>query len=188
MGKRSLRNLILAALFAALMGAVSQIRFFLPGVPAVPVTLQVLVVLLAGALLGRKWGAASMLLYLLLGAFGLPIFAGGSAGLGVVLGPTGGYLISYPAAAWVVGLLAPPGRVQVYWGDSLAMAAGLGVVYLGGAGWAVLVGGQGLAAVVSGWILPFIPLDLIKVGLAASLATAVNRALMAQGYWVRDAS
>jgi len=183
MRNRSLRDLILAALFAGLTGVVAQIRFFLPGIPTVPVTLQVLAILLAGGLLGRTWGAISMLLYLLLGAAGLPVFAGGTAGVGVLLGPTGGYLLSAPAAAWIVGLLAPCSRSQTYWRTALAMLAGLCVVYLGGAGWAMLVGGHGLAAVVSGWILPFVPLDLVKVVAAAALSTAVTQALAAQGFW-----
>jgi len=179
----NLRNMILAALFAALTAVVAQYRFFLPGVPNVPVTLQVLVVFLAGGLLGPAWGAAAMGLYVLLGAIGLPVFAGGKAGFQVVLGPTGGYLISYPLAAAVIGLLAPAYGAPRLWRTGLAMAAGLGVIYLGGGGWAVLVGGNALGAVVSGWVLPFVPMDLAKLALAAPLATAVNRALVAQGYW-----
>lgn len=188
MRNRSLRDLILAALFAALTGVVAQIRFFLPSMPAVPVTLQVLAILLAGGLLGRTWGTVSMLLYLLLGAAGLPVFAGGTAGLGVLVGPTGGYLFIAPAAAWLVGLLAPATRAPAFWRTALAMLAGLCVIYLGGAGWAMLVGGHGLAAVVSGWVLPFIPLDLVKVAAAAALSTAVNHALAAQGFWAQRAS
>lgn len=187
MHHRSLRNWILASLFAGLTGVVAQVRFFFPAMPTVPVTLQVLAVLLAGGLLGRTWGAVSLLLYLLLGAAGLPVFAGGAAGVGVLLGPTGGYLLSAPAAAWVVGLLAPSNRTPAFWRMALAMLAGLCVIYLGGAGWAMLEGGHGLAAVVGGWILPFIPLDLVKVGAAAALATAVNQALVAQGFWVQKA-
>lgn len=189
MRNQFLRNAILAALFAALTGVVAQIRFFLPGVTAVPVTLQVLAVFLAGGLLGPIWGGTSMLLYLLLGTIGLPVFAGGAGGIGVLLGPTGGYLLSYSVAAWLIGLLAPARRVPSFWRSALAMAAGLAVIYLGGAGWAVAIGGNGMAAVVSGWILPFVPLDLAKAGLGAALCAGVNRALAAQGYWAeRSAS
>ncbi|HEY8345894.1 MAG TPA: biotin transporter BioY [Symbiobacteriaceae bacterium] len=188
MRNQSLRNATLAALFAALTGVVAQIRFFLPGVPNVPVTLQVLAVLLTGGLLGHTWGATAMLLYLLLGAVGLPVFSGGTGGIGVILGPTGGYLISFPVAAWLVGVLAPARVAPPFWRSALAMLAGLAVIYAGGAGWALLVGGYGLAAVVSGWILPFVPLDLVKTAVAAALSTAVNQALAAQGYWAEKSS
>jgi biotin transport system substrate-specific component len=179
-----LQNLVLAAVMAALVAAVAPIRLFLPGLPTVPVTLQVLVVLLAGGLLRPAWAAAAMGLYLLLGAVGLPVFAGANGGLQVLVGPTAGYLWSYPLAAAVVGAAARRGAGLVRTG--LAMLAGLGVIYLGGAGWALAVGGKGLAAVMSGWVLPFIPFDLLKVALAAGAATAVNRALAQAG--VRQAA
>ncbi|MFZ5818201.1 MAG: biotin transporter BioY [Bacillota bacterium] len=178
-----LRNMMLAALMAALIAVVAPYRFFLPGVPNVPVTMQVLVVLLAGGLLGPLWGAVSMLLYLLLGAVGLPVFAGGTSGLQVLVGLTAGYLWSYPAAAALVGWIAPAHRAPGWARTGLAMLLGLAVIYLGGAGWAVLVGGKALAAVVSGWVLPFIPFDLVKLAMAAGAATAINRALVGQGYY-----
>jgi biotin transport system substrate-specific component len=183
-----LRNLILAALFAALTAVVAQYKFFLPGVPGVPVTLQVLVVFLAGGLLGPVAGAVAMLLYVLLGAVGLPVYAGGASGMQVLLGPTGGYLFSYPLAAAVIGLLAPAYRAPRLWRTGAAMLAGLIIIYAGGAGWAVLLGGKAFAAVLNGWVLPFVPFDIAKLALATSLATAVNRALVAQGYWGRQAA
>jgi biotin transport system substrate-specific component len=180
---QSLRNMLLASLFAALTAVIAQVSFFLPGVPNVPVTLQVLAVCLAGGLLGPAWGAIAMGLYVLLGAVGLPVYANGASGLHVLVGPTGGYLLSYPAAAFAIGLLARPQRAPGLLRTGLAMVAGLAMIYLGGGGWAVLVGGKGLAVVLSGWVLPFIPFDLGKVVLAAVLAGAVNRALVAQGFW-----
>jgi len=179
----NLRNMILSGLFAALTAVVAQYKFFLPGVPTVPVTLQVLVVFLAGGLLGPAWGAISMGLYVLLGAIGMPVYAGGGSGLNVLLGPTGGYLWSYPVAAFALGSVAPSGLRTTG-----AMLVGLGIIYLGGAGWAVLLGGKAFAAVLSGWVVPFIPFDLIKLIFAAAVATAVNRALVAQGYWNRSAA
>jgi biotin transport system substrate-specific component len=178
-----LRNLILGSLFTALTAVVAQIKLILPAVPTVPVTLQVLAVCLAGGLLSPAWGAASMAVYVLLGVVGLPVFAGGAAGLHTLLGPTGGYLFSYPIAAAVIGLLAPAHRAPALGRTALAMLAGLIIIYGGGGGWAILIGGKGLATVVSGWVLPFVPFDLVKVGLAAAIAQSVNRALVAQGYW-----
>lgn len=171
----------LAAVMAALIAAVAPVRLFLPGLPAVPVTLQVLVVLLAGGLLRPAWGAASMGLYLLLGAAGLPVFAGGNAGLHVLVGPTAGYLLSYPLAAALVGALAPVDVRSSPLRIAGAMLAGLVVIYAGGSGWAWLVGGKGLTAVLTGWVLPFVPFDLGKVAVAALGAAAVRRALVRAG-------
>lgn len=94
--------MIFAALFASLTAAVSFFKIPLPFTP-VPITLQTLMVLLSGAMLGSSYGALAMIIYLLLGAIGLPVFSGGSSGLGALLGPTGGYLLSYPIAAFVIG-------------------------------------------------------------------------------------
>lgn len=175
--------MILAALFAALIAAVAPYRFYLPGVPTVPVTMQVLIVLLAGGLLGPLWGAISLLIYLLLGAAGLGVFAGGTGGLAVLLGPTGGYLFSYPLAAAIVGMIAPARKAPSILRTGLAMLPALALIYLGGAGWAVLVGGKALGVVMSGWVLPFIPFDLVKLALAAYGSAAVNRSLVRQGFY-----
>src|SRR3989338_3067524 len=102
MEKSKLRGMVFAALFAAFTAAVAWFRIPLPFTP-VPITLQTLAVLLSGAMLGPYYGALSMIIYLALGAIGLPVFAGGSSGIGALLGPTGGYLLSYPIAAFVIG-------------------------------------------------------------------------------------
>lgn len=183
MHRRSLRSGVVAALFAALTGVAAQVRFFLPGATGVPVTLQSLMVLLAGGVLGPVQGCTAMVLYLFLGAAGLPVFSGGTGGIGVILGPGGGYLLSFPAAAWLVGVLTPVRRSPSLVATSLAMLVGLAAIYAGGAGWAYLVGGQGLSAAVSGWVLPFLPLDLVKAAAAAALSAAVRRRLAVQGYW-----
>jgi len=107
-GDEATLNIARAALFAALMGAFAYVSFPYPLSPA-PVTLQVLGVFLAGLFLGPLWGAAAMILYLLAGSIGAPVFSGGGAGLGVLLGPTGGYLFSYPIAAFGVGTIAHGG-------------------------------------------------------------------------------
>ncbi|WP_299233848.1 biotin transporter BioY [Natronomonas sp.] len=107
-GDETTLNIARAALFAALMGAFAYVSFPFPVSP-VPVTLQVLGVFLAGLFVGPVWGAAAMVLYLLAGALGAPVFSGGSAGIGVLLGPTGGYLLSYPIAAFAVGAVAHGG-------------------------------------------------------------------------------
>lgn len=102
MEKSKLKGMVFAALFAALTAAVAWFKIPLPFTP-VPITLQTLMVLLSGAMLGSYYGALSMIIYLIMGAIGLPVFAGGSSGVGALLGPTGGYLFSYPVAAFAIG-------------------------------------------------------------------------------------
>ncbi len=125
-GDETAINLARAALFAALVGAFAYVSFPFPLSPA-PVTLQVLGVFLAGILLGPVWGGTALVLYLLAGALGAPVFSGGSAGLGVLLAePTLGYLWSYPIAAALVGVL-------VHRGVNLREPREIGLVTLVGA-------------------------------------------------------
>ena len=98
----NLKPLVFAALFAALTAAVAPFKIPL-GFTPVPITLQTLVVLMSGAMLGPVYGALAMILYVVVGILGLPVFAGGGSGIGAILGPTGGYLMSYPLAAFIIG-------------------------------------------------------------------------------------
>jgi len=113
MEKSKLKGMVFAALFAALTGAIAWFKIPLPFTP-VPITLQTLMVLLSGAMLGPYYGALSMIVYLLLGAIGLPVFAGGSSGIPSLLGPTGGYLLSYPVAAFVIGYMLQKKRLSSF--------------------------------------------------------------------------
>ena len=168
------------ALMAAFTAVAAQIA--IPLEP-VPFTLQVLAVVLTGLLLGPRYGALAMAVYLLVGAIGVPVFAGFRGGLGVLVGDTGGYLLAYPLAAALAGVAAgtvanAPRRrgliVGFLWG-SLALA----VIYALGATWlAVLTGLSPGAALVAG-VLPFVVFDLIKVGLANLVAVAVAPAIAA---------
>lgn len=99
-----MKGMVFAALFAALTGAVAWFKIPLPFTP-VPITLQTLLVLMSGAMLGSYYGTLAMIIYLILGAIGLPVFAGGSSGVGALFGPTGGYLFSYPVAAFFIGIM-----------------------------------------------------------------------------------
>src|SRR5919199_3510769 len=99
------RDAALVVAAAALTALCAQISFHLPGNP-VPVTLQTFAVLLSGAALGANRGAAAMLLYVALGVVGVPVYAGGAHGTSIVFGATGGYLVGFMLAGWVVGRLA----------------------------------------------------------------------------------
>lgn len=155
---------ILAFVLATSFGAYVAIP--LPGT-AVPLTLQPLFIILAGAVLGPWGGAGAMATYLAVGLSGAPVFSFGGTGLPWLMGPTGGYLVAAPAAAFIAGLLAHGGvgRIRRFGG----LALGIGVLYLGGVSQLLLLTGQGLTTVLAVGVIPFILGDLIKVALALLL-------------------
>lgn len=170
-------DLALIATFAALIVAASVLAF---PIGAVPITLQTFAVLLAGAVLGANRGFLAVLLYLAIGAIGLPVFAGGSAGLVPFAGPSVGYLIGMPLAAWLTGFIVErlPRRsvaTNALLIFAAALVANFALIYtLGIAGLAWRLGlTLGEAFVIN---LAFIPADLAKIALAAIVATAVHRA------------
>ena len=170
----NLKPLVFAALFAALTAAVAPFKIPL-GFTPVPITLQTLVVLMSGAMLGPTYGALAMILYVVVGALGLPVFAGGGSGIGAILGPTGGYLISYFIAAFAIGKTLQLRKQPKYIDYVFAMVVGTIIIYLLGAGWAlVVVPGLTLLAVIVGWVLPFVIGDTIKLLIAAYIAKTVN--------------
>ncbi len=130
--------MILCALFAALTGVGALIAIPLPFTP-VPITLQTFFIFLAGALLGKYLGALSQLIYLLLGVVGLPVFAKGSSGIGALLGPSGGYLVGFIPAAFLVGYLLERREKPPLGLIFLAMVVGLLAIYLPGVGWLMWV-------------------------------------------------
>jgi biotin transport system substrate-specific component len=148
---------LLVALFA-------QIQIILPFTP-VPITGQTFAVLLVGAALGGRRAAASLLLYLLEGAMGLPVFAGGSAGLLRLAGPTGGYLVGFLPAAYLVGLLAERGLDRRWYSALPVFLLGQLVLYTIGVIWLSTFVGLGQALIAGLW--PFIVLDAAKAVLAA---------------------
>lgn len=166
------------ALMAAVTAVAAQIN--IPLFP-VPFTLQVFAVVLSGFLLGVRYGALSQAIYVLVGAVGAPVFAQFSGGLGVVLGPTGGYLVSYPIAAAVAGLAANATanatRRRALWTGFLWGCAALAIIYAVGASWLSVVSGLPLTASLAQGVLIFLPFDLIKVALATLVAVAAAPAI-----------
>lgn len=169
---------VLAVLFVtALTAAMSQVSFPLPFTP-VPFTLQPMVVLLGGAALGARLGATSQILYLMLGIAGLPVFAHTPdlpQGVLRLIGPSGGYLLAYPLAAFLTGWLAQRGLDRRVGTAVLAMVAGLATIYAGGVLWLAKDLGVSMALAVG--LYPFALADAIKVAASALALPAAWRLL-----------
>jgi biotin transport system substrate-specific component len=170
-----------AVLFITVLTIVAaQISIPLPFTP-VPFTLQPMVVLLGGAALGARLGMSSQVLYLALGLAGLPVFAASPVlpqGFARLLGPTGGFLMSYPFAAFAAGYLAERRFDRRYLTSVVAMGAGLAIVFASGIAWMAWgVPHLGLATAVRTGLVPFLPADIVKILLAATVLPAAWRLL-----------
>ena len=154
--------------YASMFGALTAIgAYIIIPLPPVPITLQTLFLNLAGALLGGYLGALSQVVYILLGVIGLPVFAGGKAGLGVLIGPTGGYLFGFVAAAFVVGkLIALRKKPGLVW-TVVSMVAGMVIIYSLGVFQLTLVAKLSVEKAITVGALPFLPGDAVKIVLAA---------------------
>ncbi|BAA29228.1 biotin transporter BioY [Pyrococcus horikoshii] len=152
------KEVSLVALFVALTSVGAQISV---SIGPVPLTLQVFFVILAGLVLGPKLGFLSILIYDILGALGIPVFAGFSGGIAHILGPTGGYIIAFPIATFIAGL----GRGKVRYLTSLM---GLLVIYLIGWMWLARFVGFNKAFILG--VLPFIVPDIVKAATAVIIA------------------
>jgi len=160
---RRARYAIGAAAFVLATTFGAQVAVTLPWTP-VPVTLQPLFVILAGVVLGPRAGALAIGAYVGLGAMGAPVFANGGAGLPWLFGPTGGYLLAAPAAAFVAGAVAGRGGAGL---RTLAgLTLGVATMYVGGVSQLLLVTGQGFGAVLALAVVPFLVGDVTKILLA----------------------
>jgi biotin transport system substrate-specific component len=159
------RSVSLAIVFSLLTALAAQI--VIPIGP-VPITGSTFAVLLTGALLGSRLGAMAMIAYLLEGAFGLPFFYGGHGGFAHILGPTGGYLVAFPAAAFITGAFAENGWDKRFLTSVAAMAVGSIVILLAGWTWFALLMNANLAAAFKVSVAPHLIGDVIKIVLAAA--------------------
>lgn len=165
MKNRTTVSLVFCALFAALTAAASQLSI---PVGPVPINLATLSVFLAGGVLGARYAAVSQTVYLMIGAAGLPVFANFRAGVATLAGPTGGYLIGYVAAAWLIGLLCSRfGRKPAKLAGILC--AGLALCYLLGTAWFMFVTKSGLWSAMTLCVLPFLIGDAVKISAAVIL-------------------
>jgi biotin transport system substrate-specific component len=173
------RDLVLSALFAAVIVALGLVPPIMLGFIPVPITAQSLGVMLAGVILGAKRGTFAVLLVLVLAAVGLPVLSGGRGGLAVFMAPTTGYLIGWVLAALVTGYVSQrlvrreqTGIVQGIGFFAAAVAGGVVVLYACGITWLALITGMGLRGAFMG-SLAFIPGDVLKAVIAAMAGRAV---------------
>lgn len=172
-----IRNLLLSALMAALMTVCSQIQIPLP---YVPINLALFGAHMAGVLLGAKWGGISMTVYAGLAVIGVPVLAGFSGGIGVVLGSTGGYVLGYILCAILDGAL-----IRRWNGgfplSCAAMTLGALVCYCFGTAWFMVLTGMDLVTSLSFCVIPFLPGDAVKIILASALSVKLRPILVSNG-------
>ena len=179
-----LRMLVFASLMAALMTAGAYISI---PVGPVPIVLQNMFVFLAGLLLGSRWGLASVGVYLLAGACGLPVFAGGMGGIGRIIGPTGGYLIGYLPAVFIIGYISEKGSHRIAL-DIVGMLLGSIVLYACGVTWLKTLTGMTWTKTLAVGMLPFLVGDALKIVAAGAIAKAIRPIIRVTGYELRVTS
>ena len=185
------RHLLMVVIGALIIVLGARVSFYLPGNPLVPVSLQTFGVLFGGALLGFRRGTAAVVLYLLLGVVGLPVFAydaareGYASGLGTIvavrdgaiaLGPTGGYLVGFLLAAGLVGRLAELGWDRRLGGSVAAMLVGNAVIYAVGVPWLMAAARLNAQDAIAAGMVPFVLGDVVKLMVAAAILPA--------GWWL----
>jgi len=167
----SIRGIVYAALFGALTAAGAFI--IIPLTP-VPITAQTFFLNVAAVLLGGPLGAASQFIYIMLGVVGIPVFAGGKAGLGVLFGPTGGYLIGFIVAALAIGIIANMKKdAGVLW-YVFSMLIGMVIIYTIGVVQLSFVAKLSLLKAATVGVLPFLPGDILKIILAAIVSVKLK--------------
>ena len=172
------QELAKCAIFVVLMTVAAYIK--IPFWP-VPLSFQTVICVLAGLLLGWKYGALSMVVYALLGVIGVPVFAGFGSGPAVLFGKTGGYILGYILCALIVGALSHKFAFN-FKNLCLSMVLGVAVCYAFGTIWVMVLPGMNLATSMGDCVIPFLPGDVVKILLAAFLALRLRKPLAAQGF------
>ncbi len=180
MKSQNMKMCILAALFAAFTAILSQVAFPVPFITEnIPFSLGLLAVLITSGVLGGVWGTASIAVYIALGCVGVPVFANFRAAEAIV-GATGGYIVGYLFCALVVGFITDRKKGASYIANALSMVAGTAVCYAFGTLWYSIYAGIPFAAALSTAVVPFIPLDLVKIAVSAYLVKKLRKAASRQ--------
>lgn len=167
----SVKDMAFVAMFSALIAVCSIISI---PIGEVPITLQTFAVCLAAAMLGWKRGTLSVFIYVLLGAVGVPVFAGMSGGIGILAGPTGGYIIGFIPAALIIGLAADK-RERKALPLTISMVVGVLVCYAIGTVWFMVVTGMGIGESLMLCVVPFLIPDGVKIALAMILSNRLSK-------------
>lgn len=175
----SIRDMVLIALFAALMAVCAWITI---PIPNIPFTLQIFAVFAALFVLGGKRGTISIALYILLGAVGLPVFSGFGGGIGKLLGVTGGYIVGFLFSGLIYWLITSLIKTKALWVEVVAAIAALIVCYAFGTVWFMVVylqktGAIGLWSVLMMCVIPYIIPDVVKISLAYALSRILKKAI-----------
>lgn len=188
--KTSVKSLVMCALCTAVICILAPISV---PIGPVPISLCTFAVMLSGILLGGKWGAVSALVYVLLGAVGVPVFAGYSAGAANVVGPTGGYIVGYIPLAFLCGFIYDrtgrnkKGAAKIV-SMVIAMIIGTVVLYALGTAWFCVQAGYTVGAAMAVCVIPFLPGDALKMVVVAIVAPQIERALRRSGALERSAA
>lgn len=173
--KISSRTIAFTALLAAIICAIAP--WTVPIGP-IPVSLATFGIYIASCVIDAKHGTVATIVYVVLGAIGVPVFSGARGGFGVMAGPTGGYIVGYVFLAVVTGLLIDfLGREKRIWIYPIAMIAGTAVLYAFGTAWYMISTGAGIGAALIVCVLPFLIGDGIKIAAATAVGFPVRRAL-----------
>ena len=174
----STRDIVLIALFAAMMAVLGAFPPLMLPIIAIPITAQSMGPMLMGGILGARRGTLAMLLFLALVAMGLPLLSGGRGGLAPFVGPWSGFIYGWVLAAFVIGLLVERlwDRLGPMSAFAICVLGGIGVIYAVGVPWFAAASGLGLGTAFASSAIAFIPGDLVKAGLATAAILLVKRA------------
>jgi biotin transport system substrate-specific component len=167
--------------YASLLAALTAVGAYLYiPIGPVPIVLQNMFILLSGLLLGSRWGLASVGIYILAGACGLPVFAGGLGGISRIAGPTGGYLLGYLPAVYVIGLITEKIKENIIF-DVIAMVCGCIIIYACGVTWLKVLTGMTWSKTLVVGMYPFVVGDVLKIAAAALIAKGLRPVIMKNG-------
>ena len=169
--RTAVKDMVFTAMFAALIAVCSIISI---PIGEVPVTLQTFAICLTAAMLGWKRGTLAVFIYILLGAIGVPVFAGMSGGIGILAGPTGGYIIGFILTSLIVGFAADRWARKAL-PLAIAMVAGVLACYVTGTIWFMVVTGMGLVESLMLCVVPFLLFDAAKIALAVLLSNRLSK-------------
>ena len=163
--------------YASLCAALTAVGAFVAiPIGPVPIVLQNFFVFLTGLVLGSRWGLASVGIYLIAGILGFPVFAGGAGGIGRIIGPTGGYLIGYLPAVFIIGVIVEKRRANLYL-DIVALVSGSLIVYFFGVSWLKIITGMSADKAIAVGMIPFLPGDALKIAAAIASARVLRRTI-----------